>query len=102
VVDRFYEDVVGEYWPPERRYVEQAYRTLPFPWAEERPPPFQLVTEWSLELAMGYFASWSSVQRFKDAHAGPRVQARHALACRQHASSQLAGALAAWASLIPL
>jgi hypothetical protein len=70
VVDRFYEDVVGEYWPPERRYVEQAYRTLPFPWAEERPPPFQLVTEWSLEQAMGYFASWSSVQRFKDAHAG--------------------------------
>lgn len=57
MVDRFYEDVVGEYWPPERRYVEAAYRTLPFPWAEERPPPFRLVTEWSLEQAMGYFAS---------------------------------------------
>jgi SAM-dependent methyltransferase len=70
VVDEFYEDVIGEYWPPERRYVEQAYRTLPFPWAEERPPRFELVTEWSLEQAMGYFASWSAVQRYKDSCAG--------------------------------
>ena len=70
IVDRFYADVVGGYWPPERRYVDEAYRTLPFPWAEERAPGFQLVTEWSLEQAIGYFASWSAVQRFKDERPG--------------------------------
>ena len=70
IVDRFYADVVGDYWPPERRYVEEAYQTLPFPWAEERVPGFQLVTEWSLEQAIGYCASWSAVQRFKDEHPG--------------------------------
>jgi SAM-dependent methyltransferase len=70
IVDRFYADVVGDYWPPERRYVEEAYRTLPFPWAEERVPGFHLVTEWSLEQAIGYCASWSSVQRFKDERPG--------------------------------
>jgi hypothetical protein len=57
-------------WPPERHYVEEAYQTLPFPWAEERVPEFQLVTEWSLEQAIGYCASWSSVQRFKDERPG--------------------------------
>ncbi len=70
IVDRFYADVVGDYWPPERRYVDEAYRTLPFPWAEERAPGFQRVTEWSLEQAIGYFASWSAVQRFKDERPG--------------------------------
>jgi hypothetical protein len=69
-VDRFYGEVVGAYWPPERRYVEQGYRTLPFPWAEEPTPQFSLATDWSLEQVVGYLASWSSVQRYKDAHDG--------------------------------
>jgi ubiquinone/menaquinone biosynthesis C-methylase UbiE len=69
-VDRFYGEVVGDYWPPERRYVEQGYRTLPFPWAEEPTPQFSLATDWSLEQVVGYLASWSSVQRYKDAHDG--------------------------------
>jgi SAM-dependent methyltransferase len=70
ILDRFYADVVGDYWPSERRYVEQAYLTLPFPWAEEVVPAFQLQTDWSLEQVIGYLASWSSVQRYRDAHPG--------------------------------
>lgn len=69
-VDRFYDDVVGEYWPPERRYVEEAYATLPFPWQEEPAPAFQLATQWTLPQVMGYLASWSAVQRYRDANAG--------------------------------
>jgi SAM-dependent methyltransferase len=68
IVDRFYHGTIGPYWPPERQYVQEHYRTLPFPWREESPPPFELETEWTLEQAIGYFASWSSVQRYKDTH----------------------------------
>jgi SAM-dependent methyltransferase len=70
VVDRFYEGTVGPYWPPERDYVQQAYRTIPFPWDEITPPPFHLQTEWTLEQVIGYFASWSSVQRYRAQHGG--------------------------------
>ena len=42
VVLNFYHRTVGEYWPPERRYVESAYRDLPFPWQEVAVPQFQL------------------------------------------------------------
>jgi SAM-dependent methyltransferase len=70
VVDRFYGDLLGPYWPPERAYVEQEYRTLPFPWEELTPPPFVLQTEWTLEQVLGYFASWSAVQRYRAAHGG--------------------------------
>ena len=66
VVEHFYADVVGRYWPPERRYVESAYRDLPFPLEEEPAPAFRLVTEWDLEQVLGYFGSWSAVQRFRD------------------------------------
>jgi SAM-dependent methyltransferase len=66
VVDRFYTDVVGADWPAERRYVEQGYRTLPFPWQEEAAPVFVLETDWDLEQVVGYLATWSAVQRYKD------------------------------------
>jgi SAM-dependent methyltransferase len=76
-VDRFYSDVIGPYWPPERRYVEQGYRTLPFPFAEIPAPTFALRTDWDLDRMMGYLATWSAVQRYKDAGNGdplPRLR----------------------------
>jgi len=66
VVDHFYVHVVGRFWPPERRYVEAGYRNLPFPLDEEPAPAFTLVTEWDLDQALGYFGSWSAVQRCRD------------------------------------
>jgi SAM-dependent methyltransferase len=66
VVDHFYTDVVGADWPAERRHVEQGYRTLPFPWQEEAAPAFVLETNWDLGQVVGYLATWSAVQRYKD------------------------------------
>lgn len=67
VVLDFYERVVGPWWPPERRYVEAGYRTLPFPLDEFAVPQYSMTTDWDLDQAMGYFASWSAVQRCRDA-----------------------------------
>jgi SAM-dependent methyltransferase len=65
-IDDFYSTVIGDDWPPERRYVEQGYRTLPFPWREAPVPAFELETHWDLAQLMGYLATWSAVQRYKD------------------------------------
>jgi SAM-dependent methyltransferase len=64
VVKRFYEDVVGPHWPPERRHVESAYRELPFPWREVAAPSFQLQLDWALDDFLGYIGTWSAVQRY--------------------------------------
>ncbi len=37
-VDAFYSRTVGPYWPPERRWIENGYRDLPFPFPEMAPP----------------------------------------------------------------
>ena len=67
VVNRFYRDVVGPYWPPERAYVEASYRTIPFPFTEIAAPPFECECQWNFEGVLGYLSSWSAVQRYKDA-----------------------------------
>jgi hypothetical protein len=66
VIDHFYLNVVGADWPPERSYVEQGYRTLPFPWRELQAPVFELETDWDLEQVLGYLATWSAVQRYQE------------------------------------
>jgi len=66
-VDSFYDTVVGRYWPPERRYVEQRYRTLPFPLAELPAPAFELRSDWPLAALLGYLGTWSAVARYRAA-----------------------------------
>jgi SAM-dependent methyltransferase len=69
VVADFYAHRVGSYWPPERRYVESAYRDLPFPLQEIQTPSFRLNLQWDLDSLIGYIGTWSAVQRFKKARA---------------------------------
>ena len=67
IVRHFYSDIVGSYWPPERRWVESAYRDLPFPLREVAAPEFQLNLEWDLDNLIGYLGTWSAVQRYQRA-----------------------------------
>lgn len=63
-VQRFYGDVVGPYWPPERKLVETGYRDLRFPFEEMKPPHFVMKERWPLERLLGYFRSWSATGRY--------------------------------------
>jgi len=65
VVARFYRDVVGPYWPPERKLVETGYRTVEFPFEELAPPRFEMRRRWSLPRVLGFLSTWSAVQRFR-------------------------------------
>jgi SAM-dependent methyltransferase len=63
----FYRDVVGPYWPPERRHVEANYQTLPFPFEELPHPSFGLEFQWNLAELVGYASSWSATARYRKA-----------------------------------
>jgi SAM-dependent methyltransferase len=66
VINRFYRETMGPYWTPDRRLVEDGYRTVEFPFDEFSPPTFVMTTEWSLEHEMGYLGTWSAVGRYRD------------------------------------
>ena len=61
----FYSQVVGPYWPPERRHIEAGYKTLPFPFEEIETPQFGLELDWNLEQVAGYVSSWSATARYR-------------------------------------
>ncbi|MCG6195393.1 class I SAM-dependent methyltransferase [Leptospira sp. FAT2] len=64
LVDKLYGQIVGSYWPPERRYVEEKYESIPFPFEEMIPPPFSMKEEWTVKQVLGYLRTWSSVQKY--------------------------------------
>jgi SAM-dependent methyltransferase len=67
LVDRFYHDVVGSHWPPERRHTEDGYRSLEFPFAEVAAPPFEMRAAMTLDDLAGYLGTWSATQRYRAA-----------------------------------
>jgi ubiquinone/menaquinone biosynthesis C-methylase UbiE len=63
IVKRYYYEIVGPYWPPERALIEK-FEEIPFPFSERETPEFEIVAEWNLDHLVGYLRSWSSTQRF--------------------------------------
>lgn len=57
IVREFQRDVVGPYWPPERRYVDEGYATIPFPLREVEPPRLEMCLPYTLDELLGYLAS---------------------------------------------
>lgn len=64
MVRRFYSDVVGPYWPPERRLVEERYQSIEFPFAESAAPDFEIEQSLSLDDVAGYIRTWSATRAF--------------------------------------
>lgn len=64
LVWHLYRDVLGPYWDAERRLVEQAYATLPFPFEEMTFPETAMEYDWTLGNLIGYLNTWSALQHY--------------------------------------
>jgi SAM-dependent methyltransferase len=63
-VRELYDGVLGEYWPPERRHVENAYAELAFPFDALAAPSFEMRCDWTLPQYLDYLRTWSATQRY--------------------------------------
>ena len=61
IIDHFYTVTIGKYWDPERKYIDENYQTIPFPFEEIIPPQFTNELSWTLEHLIGYLNTWSAV-----------------------------------------
>lgn len=66
LVRRFYERTLGPYWSPERRLVDDGYRTIEFPFAEFALPPLAIEQQLTLDQLGGYLRTWSATQKYAD------------------------------------
>lgn len=64
IVKNYAHKILQSYWPPERKYVEEKYRTLPFPFKEVKTPEFKIQLQWDFFNFTGYLKTWSASQRY--------------------------------------
>ena len=65
IIYQLYEPILGSYWYKERKYIDEAYKTLPFPFEEIAAPAFDNAYQWTLEHLVGYLNTWSAVKHYQ-------------------------------------
>jgi SAM-dependent methyltransferase len=69
ILQHYNKVIVGPYWPPERKMVDEAYANVPFPFKELENPTLTMDRSWSLPELAGYLRSWSATVRYRQQNA---------------------------------
>jgi SAM-dependent methyltransferase len=67
IMREYHYERIGPYWPPERKFVEDEYATLPFPFRRLESPKFLMRAHWTLDQLLGYYSTWSGTKRYLEA-----------------------------------
>ena len=63
-IQHFYSQTLCPYWEQERKHLDQAYRSIPFPFQTFDAPHLTMQCFWNLQDLLGYLSTWSSLQKF--------------------------------------
>ena len=66
IINHFYKDIIGEYWDPERRHLENKYQQIPFPFRELETPEINNIKLWTFKNLIGYLNTWSAVKHYQN------------------------------------
>jgi ubiquinone/menaquinone biosynthesis C-methylase UbiE len=64
LINDFYKETTGPYWDKERKFIDEHYKTIPFPFKEIETPGFYMSYHWEIEQVIGYLNTWSAVQHY--------------------------------------
>jgi len=80
VITDFYINTIGSYWDKERKYIDEHYATIPFPFEEIKTPYFVNEVQWTIEHLIGYLNTWSAVKHFSNQNQrNPVSDIRHSI-----------------------
>ena len=69
LITDFYTNTIGSYWDAERKHIDNAYESIPFPFKNiPLKKNYFIENEWTIEALEGYLYTWSSVQKYLDKH----------------------------------
>jgi len=72
LINELSENIVGPYWPPERKLVDEGYESIELPMPAISSPEFVMKANWNVDAMLGYLLTWSSSQRYlKDRGSSP-------------------------------
>ncbi|WP_333976069.1 class I SAM-dependent methyltransferase [Acinetobacter colistiniresistens] len=65
-IDQLYHHTLKGFWDVERRYIDECYQTIPFPFEEISMPQFQIELSWTGPQLWDYLNTWSAVKHYQD------------------------------------
>lgn len=66
LIHQLYFEVLDGYWDPERKYIDDLYQTIPFPFEEISVPKMTMQYQWSKEQLINYLNTWSALKHFRE------------------------------------
>lgn len=64
IIRDFYTGIIDPYWDAERKYIQDKYQTIPFPFRELETPEINNIKLWRLDNLIGYLNTWSAVKHY--------------------------------------
>jgi ubiquinone/menaquinone biosynthesis C-methylase UbiE len=64
VINHFYYDITHHYWDKQRYYVDDGYKTIPFPFKEIQAPEIWITKHYTQQQLIGYLRTWSGVKNY--------------------------------------
>ncbi|USA46789.1 class I SAM-dependent methyltransferase [Acinetobacter sp. C26M] len=65
-IDQLYHHTLKGFWDVERRYIDEQYQTIPFPFEEITMPQLQIVLRWTGAQLWDYLNTWSAVKHYQN------------------------------------
>ena len=67
IIKRLAHNVLADYWDERLHYVVDEFHDLPFSFEPIDAPPFRTVMKWNMGDLLGYFETWSSSVKYREA-----------------------------------
>jgi ubiquinone/menaquinone biosynthesis C-methylase UbiE len=67
IIKHLAHDILADYWDSRVHYVVDEFHDLPFPFEPIEAPPFRTDMRWNMEDLLGYFETWSSSVKYREA-----------------------------------
>lgn len=64
-IQHLYSHTLQGYWDHERRFIDQAYQTIPFPFAEYPVDEVKMQYQWSATQLLKYLSTWSAIKHYE-------------------------------------
>ena len=68
LIQRYHDKTLESYWDKERKYVDENYAGIPFPFEKIECLVFKMQYKWTLKELEGYLHTWSALQKFVEAN----------------------------------
>lgn len=65
LIENFFSETVGSYWPDKRSHIDNGYTFLTFPHNSLSTPRFEMKLTWTVDQCLAYLQIWSAVKRYE-------------------------------------